>query len=330
VAAPSIADVTSRLAPFGACCLGHVLLALRLKGDSSWQGEIRLETDAFGRIEFPGSDWLIVLSRPRDGPRGVLAGQKIGINIGPRRVCWHLFGKQRGPFLEMSRDDLLRMLVDNEEQLEADRFLFSTRDVRAALIRKTCIPGSAVRYDPVSFADFAGHAPLVGGLVAAVIAAMRSCSSLVANEFEALIRSVRGFEVRTLAAGTIQSFSDPSIPGVMNINVPFTERDEPRLCPLCFTWFGHELGHTKSYLIETIAHVAGQDLLKNPQQSTKLLPRYGRALRLRTLLQIPYTHLYEWQLLADFLEHRFAGLPWAVDGDAGAAGHDLSSEIQES
>ena len=30
----------------------------------------------------------------------------------------------------------------------------------------------------------------------------------------------------------------------MGINVTYAQNDEPQLCPFCFTWFGHELGHT--------------------------------------------------------------------------------------
>ena len=121
---------------------------------------------------------------------------------------------------------------------------------------------------------------------------------------------MRGWELPAAGYGTIQSFSDPTLPRVMAINISYGPGDEPRLCPFCFTWLGHELGHTKSYLIETILHVRGESLTTNQSDYTDVLPRYGRALSLRTVLQVPYTHLYEWTLLMDFVEGAFAGLPW--------------------
>ena len=111
---------------------------------------------------------------------------------------------------------------------------------------------------------------------------------------------MRGWELPAAAYGTIQSFSDPTLPRVMGINVPYGPGDEPRISPLCFTWLGHELGHSKSYLIETILHVRGEALTTNQTDHTNILTRYGRAFSLRTVLQVPYTHLYEWTLLMDF------------------------------
>ena len=63
---------------------------------------------------------------------------------------------------------------------------------------------------------------------------------------------------------------------------------------LCFTWFGHELGHTKDYLIDTILYREGVALLRNAADWTPSIPRYGHALSVRTLFQVPYVHLYEW------------------------------------
>jgi hypothetical protein len=60
-----------------------------------------------------------------------------------------------------------------------------------------------------------------------------------------------------------------------------------------------------------------------------MIARYGRIMPVRTLMQIPYTHLYEWILLIEFLEGDFAGLPWTIDEDPIAFGDDIRAEIEE-
>jgi hypothetical protein len=141
--------------------------------------------------------------------------------------------------------------------------------------------------------------------------------------------SVRGWELPTGDYGTIQSFSDPTLPRVMSINVPYAADETPCIFPFCFTWFGHELGHTKSYLIETILHVGGYGLCTNAAEYTDVIERYGRSLSLRTVLQIPYTHLYEWALLMDAVEGNFVALPWKVEENPADVGEEIHAEIVE-
>jgi hypothetical protein len=50
----------------------------------------------------------------------------------------------------------------------------------------------------------------------------------------------------------------------------------------------------------------------------------------RTIIQVPYVHLYEWELLMNFCEAEFRGLPWRIAGGAGRVGDDLAAEIEES
>src|SRR5262249_45158405 len=147
--------------------------------------------------------------------------------------------------------------------------------------------------------------------------------------FCACVHTIRGFELPCTTHGVIASFSDPTLPGVMGINVSYTPRHEPCLDPFCFTWFGHELGHTKDYLCDNILYVRDQALLHNPTGRTETIPRYGRSLALRTLFQVPYVHLYEWALLMDFRQAGFQGLPWRVPPDVAALGDDLEAEIME-
>jgi hypothetical protein len=115
----------------------------------------------------------------------------------------------------------------------------------------------------------------------------------------------------------------------MGFAVAFTDDDDPCLDPFCFTWFGHEMGHTKDYLAETVLFGQGQTLAENPADRTGLIPRYGRSLAVRTVVQVPYVHLYEWALLMDFWEGGFHGLPWRVPAAAAAVGEDLAAEIAE-
>jgi hypothetical protein len=162
-----------------------------------------------------------------------------------------------------------------------------------------------------------------------VLGAIAHHAPAVAAEFDATMSAVRGWELSPAAYGTLQSFSDPTLPRVMGINVSYTEDDQPQLCPFCFTWFGHEMGHTTSYLIETILHVHGQGLTSCHGEFTEMIPRYGRIMPVRTLLQIPYTHLCEWVLLIEFLEGGFAGLPWTIAEDPITFGEDIRAEIEE-
>ena len=93
---------------------------------------------------------------------------------------------------------------------------------------------------------------------------------------------------------------------------------------------GHELGHTLHYLIEDVAYLHHWRFLENPGEDTPVLPRDGRSLRVRTLFQIPYVHLFEWWLLMLFQRVHFSGLPWQNFEDAHRVGEEVRSEIRES
>ena len=203
-------------------------------------------------------------------------------------------------------------------------------DVGLRLQFASPILGWRVRYDPVVVGDCDRHAELDRRTRRRGAGGRRTSRAAVGAQFDATMSAVRGWELSPAAYGTLQSFSDPTLPRVMGINVSYTADDQPQLCPFCFTWFGHEMGHTTSYLIETILHVHGQALTKCHGQFTEMIPRYGRIMPVRTLLQIPYTHLYEWILLIEFLEGGFAGLPWTIDDDPFVFGEDIRAEIEES
>lgn len=325
VAAP---PTGSRAPPNAAAraALGHVALAFLLRGDRRWEGEHTLCTDPLGRIGFPFSDWTLTLCTD-DGD--FLGLQPVSLVVEQDRAYWRLPDACEPPFLVLSRADCLRLVVDNDASLEQHRLACPHSHLRPRLQHAGALGRSPVRYDPVGFKDFRAHAGLTGGLIERLLASVHHNSPAVYREFRAFVHSVRGYEFPTSTHGVVGSFSDPTLPGVVSINVPYTPRHEPCLDAFCFTWFGHELAHTKDYLIDTILYGEGGTLLLNPTARTGVIPRYGRPLAVRTLFQVPYVHLYEWALLIDFWEAGFRGLPWRMPHDIDSVGEDFALEIEE-
>jgi hypothetical protein len=229
----------------------------------------------------------------------------------------------------MRREDCLNMLLGNSDWVEPHHLKCPNPHWRPRWQRASPLLHSTINYDPIGFQDLDGHAAQTGGLIEHVLAAIRRNSPVVYHELRAFIHTVRGFELPATNHGVVASFSDPTLPGIMGINISYTEQDEPCSDKCCFTWFGHELGHTKDYLIDNALYARGQSFLLNAADQTKVLSRYGRSLSVRTLFQVPYVHLYEWSLLMDFWEGGFSGLPWRVSVDAGDLGDDLAAEIAE-
>ena len=340
VAEPSIANVSPPADAASAHRLGNALLALRLRNDPQWRGRINVRTDLYGRLRFPLCDWTLSLA-DAEQPNAVLSDELVTATLGRHEVRLSQGRPSGRDLLIAPREEWLRMIVRNDPNVDGQRIRFASEGVTARLQFAGLLPGRSTRYEPVTFGDGGGNSALTGGLVAAILNAIDRHAPAIAREFDVLISAVRGWELPEAAYGTIQSFSDPTLPRVMGINVPYGPHGEPRVCPFCFTWFGHELGHTKSYLIETILHVRGEALTTNQADYTDVIERYGRALSLRTVLQVPYTHLYEWTLLMDFLqappsaaraerpgaERAFSGLPWEIDDDALEFGEDIHQEI---
>jgi hypothetical protein len=324
VAQPSIANVGPPATGEATHRLGNSLLTLLLYDNPHWCGQIGLRTDLYGRLRFPLSDWSIALARRGGGPACVLADELIVAQLTRQEVRLSLETQADHGLLTIRRQDWLRMFVANDPAVDGGGIAYLSSDVNTRLQFAGSIPGWQARYEPVSLGETDGHFALTGGIIASVLGAIRRHSRRIADEFDVLMSSVRGWELPARDYGTIQSFSDPTLPRVMSINVPYAADDAPCICPFCFTWFGHELGHTKSYLIETILHVGGQRLCTNAAEYTDVVERYGRALSLRTVLQIPYTHLFEWVLLMDAIEGDFVALPWKVEENPA----DFSEEIQ--
>src|SRR5262249_13337718 len=150
------------------------------------------------------------------------------------------------PFLVMPRASCERMLIDHERTLDAKGLCFPDPAVQTKLACASRIGRSKINYDAVAFPEETDHAAVAGGIVASIIKAMHDHSPEIDREFRAFIHTVRGYEFPRAAA--VASFSDPTSPGVMSLSVARNEQDQPCLDPFCFTWFGHEMGHTKDYL----------------------------------------------------------------------------------
>jgi hypothetical protein len=232
----------------------------------------------------------------------------------------------------MARRDCARLVAANDPDLSLAHVGFPSQSVRPRLLYAAPLGGSGLRYEPVGFDDkgFAAHAGLTGAVIQALVDAIHENSPAIHDEMSRFLTAVRGYELPPRADQTLSSFSWPTLPGIMNINILYSENDQPLLNPFCFTWLGHELGHTKHYMIDDAIHEAGWSFLRNPADRTSTVRRYGRSLAVRTLFQIPSVHLYELALLTAFLEHDFAGLPWDVVEDPVAFGDDLLAEIRES
>jgi hypothetical protein len=304
--------------------LGNVALVARLQRHRYWCGEHGLCTDVLGRIGFPFSDWSLTLHTHRGE---FLANEAVTLTLDHGRASWKL-GADDTPFLVTSRADCLRMILGNDDTLERERLTFPNPHVRPRLQFANRLGRSPIRYDPVGFRDHPAHAGLTGGVIRSLLVAIRRNSPAVYRELCTFTRTIRGFEFPRSESGVVDSFSDPTIPGVIGISIPYTPQDELCLDLFCFTWFGHEMGHTKDYLCDSILHAQGEKLVCNAAERTDVIPRYGRSLTMRTVFQVPYVHLYEFALFMDFWQAGFRGLPWDV-GDAAALGDDLSAEIAE-
>jgi hypothetical protein len=311
--------------PAARASLGHVALICRLRTERRLEGEQTLCTDCLGRLSFPFSDWSMTLYTDADG---WLGGQVVHLVLHRDRACWRLAGNG-DPFLILPCAACRCLLLGRGDPRAGERWECPLPRVRPRWQCACRLGHGAMRYDPVGFQDVPAHAGLTGGLVQRLLGAIRHHSPAIYRELRAFLYTIRGFEFPTSPLGVVGSFSDPTLPGVMGINVPYTPQHDPCLEPFCFTWFGHELAHTKNYLSDTILHGCRVKLLRNPGELTDLVPRYNRPLAVRTLFQIPYTHLYEWTMLMDFREGGFRGLPWPVPRNITAVGESFEAEIAE-
>lgn len=322
VATPSVNDVVTP-DPDDAGYLGVWIVALSLRANSRQCGRFAIRSDLLGRIRFPGTTWRIHVCDAQTGE--ALSRELIMLTLDQERVEFHQPDCE-APFLTLPRSSFLRLLANLQDHLDYD--LATTESMNAEVKRLCKFGSSQVRYAPAHFPATPDHAEDVRHLIEQILMAMQDFSPEMYEEFCQYIRSVRGFEIEQFEGKVIGSFSDPTQPGVMNMNVTFLD-DAPLLDPFCFTWFGHELAHTRNYMIDTVTYDRGEAFVLNRADMTPKIHRYGRRLPVRTLVQIPYVHLYEWELLMDAYEMGLQQLPWVNQQDPVAVVEEIRAEIAD-
>lgn len=312
----------------GTLDLGNVAAGLMLEECPTWRGRLTLETDEFGLVSFYRSDWSLWLGDERPETFSVHGAAAIELDIGRFDCRFQLPGDER-PFLVLPRVDCLRMLSTRGQPMNPRSLRCPHSELRPRVQQATPLSGGETCFEPSCCQRFAEQAPLTGGIAAALVASLAANSPGVAREFAAHVAVVRGYGLPTGDAGQLGSFSQPWRRGVIGLNVEYAEDGCPLLSPYCFTWLGHELGHQRHYVIDALAAAQGLRFVDNPARLSPPITRYGRPLCMGTLFQVPYVHLYEWQLLMDYLEGGFAALPWTMPDETQAAGDDLEAEIRE-
>ncbi len=331
-ARPGGVDSTASLA-LGRAKLGNLALAVLLRERPAWQGEVELSTDGFGSLRFPFCDWSVWLLSQHGDVNDALAEQAVVVSLDAHEARWRLADEVNAPFLVLSRSDMRRMMLEDDPRLDARSIQFPHANVRPRLQFAAALGTSGIHYDPIAAPNGScppgGHSAITGAIVGAVLDSIHANAPAIYRQLCAYVRTIRGFELPAAGGGLLESYSTPLTPGVIGFNVSYTDEHEPLLSPFCFTWLGHELGHTMHYLIDDAAWLHGEAFVSNALDATPRIARYGRALPVRTLFQVPYVHLYEWALLMDFMVRRFSGLPWSVGDGAVTFGDELSAEIAE-
>lgn len=357
VATPSINDVAP-VAEDDAGYLGQFLLPLVLRDSPQVCGRFAVRTDLLGRIVFPDSDWRIELrqkatppaltehdSEPRahkakEGDQArdrdsqddntsdrILARELILVFLDPLNACFYREDGSQ-PCFSMPRTCLLRMLANQSSGIAYDVHQSDTTEVK--LSRMSHFGSSQVRYEPAYFSNNASResAALVGGVIDDILHSIAQFAPELHNEFCTYVHAIRGYEIPPLDGQLIGSFSDPTQPGVMNMNITFREQ-QPLLSPHCFTWFGHELAHTRSYLVDTLAHQSEMSFVRNRREMTPRISRYGRGFPIRTLVQIPYVHMYEWDLLMDAYQGGYFQTTDIAGLDVNSVADEIRAEIAD-
>lgn len=326
---PRTDSAASDRAPPACGRLGNVALALLLRCRPDWCGRIELESDEFGRVHLPLTDWIVVLADEGSAGRDLFAHQKLILELTPQHVDW-LAADDRRPLVRIPREWFNRTFIENQPITSASGVRWTGARPTPRFQQATHLGHSEIRFEAITSGDGDNHAALTGGIIETLVAAIEQNAPGIYGQLCQCIRRIRGFELPGTGAGYIESFSVPTSPGIIGFNVSYTAAGQPRLSPYAFMQLGHELGHTLHYLIEDAAYLHHLQFLENPGESTPVIPRYGRSLRMRTLFQIPYVHLFEWWLLIEFRRANFAGLPWQNFEAPQEIGEDIRSEIEES
>src|SRR5262249_50044081 len=116
IAEPSVARAWPAASQDGAARSGNSLLALLLRDDPHWRGDLPLATDFFGCLRFPLCDGSIALWSGAAG--GVVSQEALTASFSRRQVRLSRRGRPRDELLVMSRREWRRMLIDDDDHLD--------------------------------------------------------------------------------------------------------------------------------------------------------------------------------------------------------------------
>lgn len=307
--------------------LGNSALSLLLRVDPQWCGIFWMRTDCFGSLRFPLSDWSLSLTTAGEHPC-LLSEEPVALQL-TRHVARFAIGSEgKRPVMSMPRALLVRLIARNDPAPEPSGIVSLDTSLRSRWQWAAPLCSSGARFLPVHCARDGPQADRCGTVVRHLHDRLAGVSPAVHREFCRLIDAIHGFELPGRPDGLVQSFSEPTRPRLVGFNVPFDDSGAPCGDPFAVTCLGHEMAHSKMYLVGSIGWQRGWRLLNNPGDCTGVLPRYGRSLGVRTLFQIPYTHLYEWTIHIDACAVGLNDGPPAFD-DPQHFGDDLRDEILE-
>lgn len=316
----------ARPAAWGRAALGNFQAAIELGNNSAWTGSVMLGADDYGAIRFPHSDWTLALAPTESGEFGALPD---AVHFELNATAGAIRSLEGATIAQGSRAAMVS-LVRGEPLRDRLCIAKDERGPLAAVVQGPTLADTSVHFEAALGQAGCPHGDATACIADQLLSSLERHSPGVYGEFCECIGLIRGLETSGFGADSLASFSSPLAPGEMGFNVCY-DGERPRLDPFCFTWLGHELGHTRSYLISDAGFAHGWRFLENGDEPTRPIERYGRPLPVRTLFQVPYVHIYELVVLLDYWNGGFAGVPWQPCREAAAAlGDDLLAEIDES
>ena len=83
----------------GSARLGNVIAAALLRRQRGWCGQLVVASDAYGRVHFPGCDWVLVLVGESPAGRELLANRALMLTLDARRAVWSFADGPESPLV---------------------------------------------------------------------------------------------------------------------------------------------------------------------------------------------------------------------------------------
>ena len=232
------------------CCrLGNAALPMLLRHAPDWCGTLELTTDRYGLLRFATSDWCLSVATA-DEPPCIAVDQRICVRLAGQSATWSLAGPSPQPFLRMPRRTLIQLVADNHPSPQGAPLQSLDPSLCPRWRLGTSLCSFGTRFLPVH-CSAESQAACCGGIVKRLHDQLTRASTGIHLEFCSYVTSILGFDQAGADSGTVQSFSEPTQPRLMGLNVPFNAPDAPRRCPYSLTCLGHEMAHKKMYLAES-------------------------------------------------------------------------------